>query len=403
MSLLPQRGSELLDRESALLPQDAPARVARWTGWLLLALAVCVAIFAVTFKLPETVVAPFALEPAEAADPVQAPIAGELAAVLVREGQSVRAGQELFRLRSDEIRAAHSRRSQLQEEKRALAERRLRLDEAHAAELAVKDAEIVQAEKELVFRAKHLVLSRDILRRSEPLLAQGSISQVDLLNHELAAAESEKDHLLTEKLLQQIQLERREKTIAYQRQAGDMQAEQEKLRLQLAALDEQLTDSTGDRKTVRAAFDAVVIRVEYHTLGGVVPAGAVLCQLSRAGAKPTVRLFLPESGVGKIARGQNVRLFFSAFPYQRHGTVSATITWISPAPVTEVARPGFVALLDVAAEDAARLPLLMGMQGEARILVDRQTLLERALEPMRAVRERVIWSAPVPRPAPESN
>jgi len=64
MSLPADQGSELLDRESPLLPKDTPARVARWTGWLLLALAGVTTIFAVAFKLPETVVAPFELEPA---------------------------------------------------------------------------------------------------------------------------------------------------------------------------------------------------------------------------------------------------------------------------------------------------------------------------------------------------
>lgn len=396
MSLPADQTPELLDRESALLPKDAPARVARWSAWLLLLLSIVIAIFAVAFKLPETVVAPFELVPSDGADPVQASIAGELAGVFVREGQSIRAGQELFRIRSDGIRNAHSQRGQLQEERRALGDRSIRLDEAHVAELAIKDAEIVQAERELVFRAKHLALSRDILRRSQPLLSQGSISEVELLNHELAAAESEKDHILTEKLLQQIQLQRREKVTARRRQQGDEQADLEKIRLQLAALDEQLADSNGDLKSIRAAFDAVVIHVEHNTLGGVVPAGAVLCQVARASSKPMARLFLPETGVGKIAVGQNVRLFFSAFPYQRHGTISATINWISPTPVTAAERAGFVALLDLAEADVARLPLLIGMQGEARILVGRRTLLERAVEPLRAMRERVNWDQPKP-------
>lgn len=98
----------------------------------MLAVAVAAGIFAVTFRMPETVVAPFEIVAAEGSDPLQAPIAGELVAVRVREGQRVDAGAELFRIRSDEIRNAQSRRLQLLEDQRALAERSRRLDEVHA-------------------------------------------------------------------------------------------------------------------------------------------------------------------------------------------------------------------------------------------------------------------------------
>ena len=128
MSTNGAKPAEPLDQPSGLLPVDPPARGARWAGWLLLALAAAVAVFAVTFRLPETVVAPFLLVPAEGEDPVQAPIAAEIAAVRIAEGQTVKAGEELFRLRSDEIRNAHARIRQLTEDSRALAERVRRLD-----------------------------------------------------------------------------------------------------------------------------------------------------------------------------------------------------------------------------------------------------------------------------------
>ena len=380
-----------LDRESALLPKDVPARVARWTAWFLLLLATVVAIFGLVFKLPETVLAPFELVATEAADPVQTAIAGDLVGVFVREGQTIRAGEELFRVRSDEIRNAHSRRRQLKEDMRALGERSLRLAEAHVTELAVNDSEILHTERELASQRKHLALSHENLRRGQTLLARGMVAEVYVLPYEVAAAESEKDEILTEKQLQKAKLQRREVIAARQRQLDSEQADLEKSRLQLEALDEQLRDSVGDFKSIRATFDATVTRVEYSTPGAVVPAGAVLCQLARVSSKPVARLYLSEVDTGKVAIGQGVRLFLSAFPYQRHGTISATIRWMSPTPVTADNRSGFVALLDLSEVDVSRLPLRIGMQGEARILVGQRTLLNRALEPLRAAREQVIW------------
>jgi multidrug efflux pump subunit AcrA (membrane-fusion protein) len=379
-----------LDRESALLPKDAPARVARWTGWLLLALAAVAAAFATVFRLPETVVAPFVLVPAEGTDPLRAPQAGELAVVRVQAGQSVKLGEELFQIRSDDIRNGHARLRQLSEDERALAERVRKLDDSLVTELAIKDAELVQAERELTFRDQHLATVRDLLGRAERLVADGLLSQVELLGHQLDAAESEKDRVLTEKLRQQLALQRQDRMTARARARIDEQAEAEKLRVQLTTLRAQLADSAGDVKSVRAPYDAVVLSVSQRTPGGVVNTGVELCQLARPEARPRAQLMLPESGVPKLRLGQPVRLFLAAFPYQRHGTVSATLTWVSPASVKADGEPHFIALTDLQTGDTPSLPLRIGMNGEARILTGRRTLLERALEPLRAMRERAF-------------
>jgi membrane fusion protein len=389
MSLRSSRGGEPLDQPSGLLPVDPPARGAQWAGWLLLAVAAAAGVFAVTFKLPETVVAPFVLVPAEGEDPVQAPLAGEIAAVLVREGQTVKAGEPLFQLRSDEIRNAHARIRQFEEDDQALAERVRRLEEAHTAALAIKDAEIVQGERELGFRDRHLATVRDLVRRSEQLARSGSVSPVELLARQLDEAESEKNRAISEKFLQQLAFQRQELDVARHRRRAEEKAEAEKIRVQLEALRAQLQDSTGDLRTVRATYDAVVIRLVQRTPGSMVATGAELGHLARIDARPRVRLLLPDAGMPRIAVGQQARLFFDAFPYQRHGAVAAHVTWVSPAPFGNGTDRRFVAQADLAPTNPTSLPLRVGMGGEGRILVGRQTLLERAREPLRGLRERL--------------
>ncbi len=389
MSTLPPQTNEPLDQPSGLLPVDPPARGARWAGWLLLAVAAAVAFFSATFRLPETVVAPFFLVPAEGEDPVQAPIAAEIAAVRIQEGQTVKKGEELFRLRSDEIRNAHARIRQLNEDNRVLPERIRRLDEAHVASLAIKDAEIVQGERELGFRDKHLATIRDLVRRSEQLAAAGSVAPVELLGHQLDEAESEKNRAITEKLMQQLAFQRQELVSARARLRADEQAEAEKLRVQISTLQEQTQDSMGDIKTVRAPYDAVILHLVQRTPGGVVAAGAELCHLARLDSRPRARLLLPEAGVPRLAAGQQARLFVDSFPYQRHGTVVAQIAWVSPAPVIAGSERRFIALADLRVAPDSQLPLRVGMGGEARILVGRRTLLESAIEPLRGLRERL--------------
>ena len=296
----------------------------------------------------------------------------------------------LFQLRSDELRNAQARVRQLAEDERALVERARRLDEAHVGDLAIKDAEIAQADRELIFRDQHLATANDLLNRTQTLADEQLISEVEVLSHRLAAAESEMNRVLTEKLLQQLALQRQERVTARARQRNDERADAEKLRVQLAALREQLTDSVGDLRFVRAPYDAVVLRVLQRTPGGMVATGAELCQLARLDGHPRARLSLPEAGVPRLRAGLPIRLFFAAFPYQRHGAVPAQLTWISPAPVTEEGGRRFVGVADLLPGNRGSLAVRVGMVGEARMLIGRRTVLERALEPLRGIRERAI-------------
>jgi len=346
--------------------------------------------FAFLVKLPEVVSASFVLDPQEGADPIQAPLPAELAAVRVREGQEVKAGEELFALRSDEIRAWQARLGELQQDQHALADRVRKLDEAHAAELSIKDAEIVQAEREVTFRQKYFETSKDFLRRAQSLAADKLLSQMELMREELKVAEAEKDLVLGEKAKQQATLQRQELETARARQRIEEAAEAEKLRLQIAALVRQLANCTGDVKSVRAPYDAVVVSLKQRNTGSMVATGAELCQLARADAHLVARLTLPERGLPRLRPGLPLRLRYEAYPYERYGSVPATLVWISPAAVVGPNGAAFQATgtLQTPTEASPVRPKV-GMRGEARILVGRRTLIGKWLEPLRMLREKV--------------
>ena len=99
---LMQRGTA--DGESEMLPQDPPPWFIRTTAWLLIAIFGMALFAASVIKLPETVTCPFILVGAGGADPIQSPRLAVLSQVSVSVGQSVKAGDPLYVLRSDEIR-----------------------------------------------------------------------------------------------------------------------------------------------------------------------------------------------------------------------------------------------------------------------------------------------------------
>ena len=389
MSSKHARDHSAFERPSGLLPADPPARAARWAGWLLLALATAGTVFAVTFRLPETVVAPFVIVPVEGSAPMLAPVAGQIARALVRAGQSVKAGDPLFEIRSDQVRDADARLRGLREDQRALAERVRLLDAAHAAELKLGEAELTLAERDLGYRTQHLTAARSILTRKEKAVADGLLPQISLLSDRMLMAESENARTESEQRLQALALQRQERLAARAQQRGMEAAEAEKLGLQIAALESALTDSDGELRTLRAPFDAVVLSLAVQTPGDVIVAGAQLCQLARLDGDRVARLTLPEADLVRLQIGQTARLFVAAYPYQRYGSVAAALSWISPTPLNGTPDASFFAHATLP-PGGTELPLRVGMTGEARILVGRRTLLDLALEPMRALRERVF-------------
>jgi hemolysin D len=379
-----------VDPDQMLRP-DPPPQIIRWTAWLLMGIFIVLFLASVLVRIPETVRCPFVLVPQNGADPIQSPLLALVQAVKVTEGQEVPAGTELFVLRSDEIRAWQTQLRTGEEDLRNLQTRTGKMEEYYNAQVAIKKQEIQSAERDADFRKEHLATMRDVLERNQKLADEKLVSQIEMLDHRLTVAESEKDLNVAQRRVEQLALQQQQLDTERARQRADEQSEVEKLKVRIEALKRQLENCAGDVMSIRAPYRAAVISLAHRNPGGVVQNGAELCQLARAEGEPRVRLLLQESGVPKLAPGQKVRLFFDAFPYQRYGTITGELQWISPAAVSSPEGQRFTgrATLDQTAfrTRGQERPLRVGMKGEARLLVGTRTLVEYAFEPLRQLRE----------------
>ena len=393
MSIPPnQRGS--IELESEMLPQDPPPWIIRRTAWVLLGAFFFALLMAIVMRLPETVHCPFILVPATGADPIQAPHQGIISRVSVSEGQAVSKGDELFVLRSDEIRSLDTERRTLTEDLRTKGDGLTRSESAYISQLNIKLAEIDQAKSEVKFRENHAKMSRDLLGRMDKLAQEGGVSEVDLIKLRLEVAGSEKDYSVSQRTLQQTNLERERMETDHVKLRGEQESEIEKLKMRIAALKADLENAQQNLLTVRSPYDGAVISLDQRTVGSVVQQGQVLCQLAQQNAQLRARLVLKEAGFPKLAVAQKVRYFFEAFPYQRYGALNGKLDWISPSAVTSSDGPHFVALAslektEIAAGSHQRLPLRVGMKGEAHIIVGGRTMMEYAFEPIRQLRENI--------------
>jgi len=387
---LTQRG--LLDAEAEMLPQDPPPWIIRSTAWILLAAFLFAALIATVMRLPETVRCPFVLVPATGADPIQSPVRAIINRAAVDEGQHVKAGEELFVLRSDEIRGLDTQFRMLTEDLRSKEESLARYELAFTAQLGIKNAEIEQAKSEVKFRENHASTSRDLVTRMERLAKLGGESEIDLIKLKLDLAGSEKDLSVAQRTVQQVNLDRERMEAEHARQRAEQQSEIEKLKMRIGALKTDLKNTQQNLLTIRSPYEGVIISMDQRSVGTFVQQGQVLCQLAPKDSKPRARMTINEVGLPKLTVTQRVRYFFEAYPYQRYGTVTGKLDWISPSAVTTSDGSRFTALgsldrYDIFSRAGKILPLRVGMRGDAHIIVGSRTMFEYAFEPIRQLRE----------------
>jgi membrane fusion protein len=105
------------------------------------------------------------------------------------------------------------------------------------------------------------------------------------------------------------------------------------------------------------------------------------------GSPLRAEMTVPQEATAQVRSGQPVRLFYTAFPYQRYGAQAGTVRAVTPL----AGDAGLTVLADLGRETIAvngepRL-LHAGMTGQARVIVGRRTLFSYVFEPVRAVRE----------------
>src|SRR5712671_562396 len=230
-----QKGT-LAVQEGELLAQELPPQVIRWTGWMLIAIFIVVALVSVLVHIPETVRCSFVLIPENGADPIQSPLLAVVQAVKVAEGQEVPQNAELFVLRSDEISAWQTQLQTSEEDLRTFQTRSVKLEEYYAAQLGIKSEEKQQAERDVAFRQKHLATSQDLVARNQKLADDKLVSEIEMIHRRLDLAESDKDLNFAERHVQQLTWQRQQLETERARLRADEQSEIDKLKVRIEAL-----------------------------------------------------------------------------------------------------------------------------------------------------------------------
>jgi HlyD family secretion protein len=104
------------------------------------------------------------------------------------------------------------------------------------------------------------------------------------------------------------------------------------------------------------------------------------------------KILLPQRGAGKVKVGQAVNLKFEHFPYLEYGMVRAKIQSISQVPIQDKEQSVFVVEVDfpngLQTNYNKTLTFTQNMEGTAEIITEDLRLLDKFINPIRAVLKR---------------
>jgi len=395
--------------ETPFLPNDPPPFAARSLAWLLIALFAAAAVISVAVKVPETVIAPFALVPVRGTDPVRAPRGGTVTEALAVEGRSVARGARLFAIRSQEFGDRASERKALEGSLRGFAESlsnaRKRFESqtnATREEFRGLADRTGYLDRMLVLKKEQLTLTREQSERAKRLAEQGLASFNERsdaeIRHSQAVMEQEQlqaERSATGTSIQKLRDTDAAKATEFHEEERVLEEKIAHARIRIGALSSEapsaLGDGFGDELAVTSPCDGTVLGVAARRAGAVVREGETLGEVACSAETLQAELSLPQGGLARIHPGQSVRLLLEAFPYQRYGVRGGTVRWASPSGVGNRESAAFPVLVDLDEQtvtaDGERRPLLAGMRGMARVVVGRRTLIAYAFEPLRQLRE----------------
>ena len=335
--------------------------------------------------------------------------AGIIASLAVRDGENVPAGTALATIRAEEDGAAAQSpaalvQSAIDRQDASLAaqsDAALAAAQAQGAQLAAQRsglvAEIVQLQSQITTQIALITSAQKDLDRARSIADRGFISGRDLQVREETLLARQQGLSQIEQAL----AAKRSALAENERSKGQIMAQ---ARAQTASLSatraqvaQQAASATGARSYVLRAPVAGRVTALTARVGQPASPQGQLMAIVPAGAKLHAELAVPSAAIGFVKPGQQVRLAIDAFPYQRFGTVTGEVQTVSASAVNAQGPNGApIAVYPVTvAIDNTRVsaygrsePLVSGMTLSARVVTDKQSLLEYLFEPLFAVRQR---------------
>ncbi len=354
------------------------------------------------------------LVPARGIVEVRAPQPGTIVQRSVEEGSVVASGDVLYVVSSERVSRAHgpihdSVARQLDIRRRSLMQQiehtDLSAESGNAAlkrRIAALESDLDELAELLLAERERVALAEDSHARHARLESQGFIPGEALLakRAEMLDRRSRLKHLERERSQALAELgELKNRLVDLPLEHRIRIAELERA---VAMVEQEMAENAARRSIVIAAPADGVATAVMGSVGQAVDGGRALVSIVPLDSPLQAELYAPSRAIGFVAPGDEVRLRYRAYPYQKFGHHRGTVATISRKPLSA----GELPMSQASAPTASREPLYQivvrldtqsiridgeprglraGMLVEADILRETRRLYEWILEPLRTV------------------
>ncbi len=412
------------------LLDDAP-RVVRVTLWAILVFFIAMILWASLASIDEVTRGEGRAIPSSRLQKVQNLEGGIVAEVFVHEGEVVKAGAPLLRLDDTQFR---SNAGETDADRLALQARIQRLtaqlndattltlapeivqqapdiasgemelftsvNKRIQSELAGLNEQLVQKKQELLdFQGKvsqyrrSLGLQQQEVSMSEPLVAKGAISKVEVLRLRRGVVETQGqlDSVLlaiprAEAAIKEIESKVSETRGRYRSEALGQLNEARTDLSKIEASGKAITDRVN-RTLVTSPVRGVVQQLLVNTIGGVIQPGNDLVEIVPLDDKLLVEAKIRPQDIAFLRPGQEATVKFTAYDYTTYGGLKGTLEQISPDTVTDKDGKSFYIIRlrtdkNHLGTDEKPLLIIPGMVASVDIITGKKTVMAYLLKPI---------------------
>lgn len=242
------------------------------------------------------------------------------------------------------------------------------------------------------------------LRRTKPLLADGAISEVEILRLERQVNDLKGEMEVTAHAITRVQSKysevRRkleEAELSFQNEArkelNEVQSELARMEKSGQALEDRVA-----RTTVRSPVKGRVQRVHVNTVGGVVQPGMDLLEIVPLDDKLQVEAKIKPTDIAFLKGGQKATVKFTAYDFAVYGGLEGDVVSISPDSITDERGDTFYLVkvetdksyLEDPKNPGEKLEIISGMVASVDILTGKKTILDYLLKPILKAKDRAL-------------
>jgi len=398
--------------------------------WAIMAFIIGIIVWAAYANIDEFTRGDGRVIPSRSVQLVQNLEGGIVAEIFVREGQLVKSDEPLIRLDdmrfSSSLRETEVNQSQLQAKTARLQSEAEGLAFPEDELLKTLPANEVKAEKDLYLaRQQELESSNDVIRQqitqkqqelselraksrqlqrsyqllkdeldlTQPLVAQGAVSQVELLRLKRQtndlAGELQAARLSIPRI--QSSLAELEQKLAAASSAfrSKAQAEYNDAKAELSRLNEssQAIVDQVDRRLVKSPVAGTIKQLFVKTLGGVVQPGMDMMAIVPSEDSLLIETRIRPADIAFMHPGQKAIVKFTAYDFSIHGGLEGQVVTISPDTILDDEGESFY-LVQIETEssflgnESEALPIIPGMTVNVDVLTGKKTVLDYILKPI---------------------